>query len=365
MRSEPIHRKTPEELLRECQAEERAIVHEGYLKIFVGYASGVGKSFRMLDEARRRRERGQDVVVGALQPKVPPEVAAILEKLEVIPLKHIDGGSAIDVDAILRRHPAVCFIDGLAYNNPPGSRNPTRWQDVQELLSANIKVVASINIQYVAELREQVERITGKNIKETVPVSFIRNADEIEIIDAPAEDPIERTPEEQLDARRREHQLSKLRELTLVLAADVVDHQLQQYLDEHGIHQQLGAQERLLVCITPRANVQSMLESARIIAQRFHGELIAAYVNQPDISPADRSSLEEKLELARSAGARIEILEGEDPVAAILDFARSKGITQLFIGHSQRSGIGDRLWGNPVDRLIERSAGMDVRIFPQ
>src|SRR3954465_3509116 len=157
-------RRTPEEFLRECEVEERGADTKGYLKIFLGYASGVGKSFRMLDEARRRRERGQDVIVGAAQQKVPPEVEAVLRKLEVIPLKPIAGGVAIDGDTILKRHPAVCFIDGLAYDNPQGWRNSTRWQDVQELLHAGIKVVASINIQYVAELREQVERITGKRV---------------------------------------------------------------------------------------------------------------------------------------------------------------------------------------------------------
>jgi len=364
MPAEP-RRKTPEDFLRECQLEEQLAAKKGYLKIFLGYASGVGKSFRMLDEARRRRERGQDVVVGAVQPKVPLEVEALLRKLEVIPLKQIEHAAAIDVDAILKRRPAVCFIDGLAYNNPPGSRHPTRWQDVQELLNAGIKVIASINIQYVAELRQEVERITGKSIRETVPVSFIKSADEIEIVDAPPEEPIERTPEAQVDARRREQRLSKLRELALVLAADVVDHQLEDYLHQHNISQHLGTHERILVCITPRANVQDMIETARVIAESFHAELIAAYVHQPDISPADQAALDEKLETARAVGARIEILEGEDPVSAILDFAKSKGITQLFIGHSQRSGIGARLWGNPVDKLIEHSAGMDVRVFPQ
>src|SRR5882672_8988829 len=121
-----LRRKTPEEALRECQAEEQAAVRQkGHLKIFLGYASGVGKSFRMLDEARRRRERGQDVVVGAIQPKVPPEVEKLLQKVEVIPLKTFGQDSAIDVEALVRRHPAVCVIDGLAYDNPPGARNPT------------------------------------------------------------------------------------------------------------------------------------------------------------------------------------------------------------------------------------------------
>src|SRR5207249_1828564 len=165
-----LPRKTPEDFLRECQAEEAA-VREGRLKIFLGYASGVGKSFRMLDEARRRRERGQDVAVGATQPRMSPDVEAVLRRLEVIPLKAIGEGTAIDMEALLKRHPAVCFVDGLAYNNPVGARNPTRWEDVQELRNAGIKVVASINIQYINELREQVEAITGKQVKETVPVS--------------------------------------------------------------------------------------------------------------------------------------------------------------------------------------------------
>ena len=359
-----LRRKTPEELLREVQAEESAN-RKGHLKIFLGYASGVGKSFRMFDEARRRRQRGQDVLVGAVQPQVPPEVEALLEKLEVVHLKTAGQGTAIDVEAIVRRHPAVCLIDGLAYDNPPGLRNPTRWQDVQDLLCAGIKVIGSINIQYIAELRDQVEAVTGKHVNETVPVAFIKSADEIEIVDAPPEEPIERSPEQQADAARRAQRLSRLRELALVLAADVVDHQLTEYLECHGIQQQFGAQERILVCVTPRANVLDMIETARIMAERFHAELMVAYVHQPEISQKDQAALDQKLDIARAAGARIEILDGEDPVDTILDFAKSRGITQLFIGHSQRSGLRPRIWVNPVDKLIRESEGMDVRIFPQ
>jgi two-component system sensor histidine kinase KdpD len=150
-----------------------------------------------------------------------------------------------------------------------------------------------------------------------------------------------------------------------VLAANVVDHQLSDYLERHGIKQQFGTHERILVCITPRANVREMIEMARTIAERFHGELIVAYVNQPQISPEDQSTLDQKLAIAQAAGARVEILDGDDPVATLLEFARSRGITQLFIGHSQRTGIWPRLWGSPVDRLIRLSRGMDVRVFPQ
>lgn len=362
MTSEP-RRKTPEELLLECQAEEAA-AKKGHLKIFLGYASGVGKSFRMLDEARRRRERGQDVVVGAIQPRVPLDVEALLKNLEVIPLKPVGTGMAIDVETLIRRHPVVCFVDGLAYNNPPGLRNPTRWQDVQDLLNAGIKVIASINVQYVAELQKDVEAITGKHVTETVPVSFIESADEIEIVDAPPEEPMERSPEERAEAQKREQRLLRLRELALVLAADVVDHQLNEYLESHGIRQQFGAHERILVCITPRANMQEMMEMAQIVAQRFHGELTVAYVNQPNISFDDQAALDARLAIASAAGAHIEILEGDDPADALLDFARSRGITQLFVGHSQRTGLS-RLFGSPIGKLITDSRGMDVRIFPQ
>jgi len=339
-------KRSADELLRDIEAEE-AEVNRGRLKIFLGYASGVGKSFRMLDEARRRRMRGQDVVVGGIQPKVPPEVEDVLRHLEIV-------SRGMNVDAILKRRPEVCFIDGLAYDNPPGSRNPTRWRDVQELLNAGISVVTSVNIHYISELKEQVAAITGKRPAESVPVSFIKSAAEIEIVDAP--------PERSMGDQER---LSKLRQLALVLAADVVDYQLNAYLEAHGITQHFGTHEKIMVAVTPRTNVREMLETAKAIAERFHGELIAAYVNQPGIPAEDKAALEERLEAARKAGASIEILEGEEPVSALLDFAESRGITQLFVGHTQRSGLFSRLMGNPVDKIILESRGMDVRIFPQ
>jgi two-component system sensor histidine kinase KdpD len=258
----------------------------------------------------------------------------------------------------------VCIIDGLAYDNPPGARNPTRWQDVKEIREAGIKVITSINIQYVAELREQVETITGKHVTETVPVSFIKSADEIEVVDAAPFEPAEWPPEAVAAVQSRQERLAKLREMALVLAADVVDYQLNHYLERHGIRQHVGANERILVCMTPRANLQEMLEEARIVAERFHGELFVAYVKQPDLSPEDQSALEARLAIASAAGARIEILEGEDPAEALLDFARSRGITQLFVGHSQRGGMA-RLRASPLDKIMWESHGMDVRVFPQ
>jgi two-component system sensor histidine kinase KdpD len=339
-------------------------LNKGYLKIFLGYSSGVGKSLRMLDEARRRRQRGQDVIVGAVQPQLPPEANEILRELEVVPLKQSGETTALDVEAVIRRHPDVCFIDGLAYENPPGSRNASRWEDARELVQAGIKVIASINIQYIDELREAVEAITGKHVTQTVPVSFIKSADEIEIVDAPALEPLGRLPAEQITIEKRQQQLSRLREMALVLAADVVENQLSSYLESHGIKQHFGAQERILVCITPRSDAQEMIETAQVVAERFHGELIVAYVNQADVSSADRATLDQKLAYARSAGAQVKILDGRDPAQTILDFARASGITQLFIGHSFASQRWTGIRGNGVDKLIQYSQGMDVRIFP-
>ena len=363
--SRDLARKTPDELLRVVQAEEEAAAGKGHLKIFLGYASGVGKSFRMLDEARRRRERGQDVVVGAVQPKVTPEVETLLGKLEVIPLKNSREGTAMDVDAIIRRHPAVCIIDGLAYDNPPGLRNPTRWQDVRDLVKSGIKVIGSINIQYIDELRLQVEAVTGKHVTQSVPISFIKSADEIEIVDAPPEQPLERTPEEQVGVEIRAQRLSKLRELALVLAAEVVEYQLADYLQRHGIKQHFATQERILLCMTPRANIHEMLQTAQIIGAKFHAETVVAYVKQPELSVRDQEALEAKLAAFQEARIPIQILEGTDPVETLLEFARLRGITQIFIGHTQQSSLWSRFLGDPVDKFIRRSQGMDVRIFPQ
>src|SRR3984885_2490634 len=161
-------RPDPELLLKQLDAQGEQLQHER-LKVFLGYASGVGKSFRMLDEGRRRRARGQDVVIGAIQQDLPAELRHLLENMEVIPLKRIGDGSAMDVEAILRRHPQVCLVDGVAYDNPPGSKNPERWQAVEELLAGGMVFITSLTLQQIAERREAVERITGKRVTSTVP----------------------------------------------------------------------------------------------------------------------------------------------------------------------------------------------------
>lgn len=359
------NRPSPEQLLQRVEAEERSL-RRGKLKIFLGYASGVGKSFRMLDEGRRRKARGQDVVVAAVQKKAPPQVEELLKNFEVISPRADLGELIIDVDAIRRRRPLVCLIDGLAYSNPPGSQNRERWQDVEELLSSGISVITTINLQYIREYQARVEAIRGKKVRDSVPESFIRIADEIEIVDAPAEYcAIHDAGATAADVDRLQWQLSELREMALVLAADVVDHQLEDYLRRQGIEQTYGTHEKILVCITPRSNASLMIQRAKRQADRFHGELYVAYVEQDSLSTPDREMLQRNLGEARNVQAQVEILHGEDPIAAILRFAEKNGITQIFVGHSQRNGWLDRLRPNPVERLILEADGIDVRIFPQ
>jgi two-component system sensor histidine kinase KdpD len=361
-------RPDPEQLLRQLQAEEQ-YYRRGRLKIFLGYAGGVGKSFRMLDEARRRRTRGEDVVVGAIQPKVSAEVDALLQKMPVIPLRAIGGVPTMDVEAILRRHPQVCVVDGLAYDNPPGSLHAKRWQDVEHLLSAGISVIATVNLQHIEERREEVERIWGKHVTETVPESFLRNADEIEIVDAPPDFCLQRessplTAAETGATTSLPQQLSGLREIALLLAADVVDYQLEAYLARHGIEQLWGAHERILVCVSPYADAAEMIASGRRNADRFHGELFVAYVNRPDITPEENTVLEKNLAQARAASARIEALDGEDPADTIMQFARAHGITQIFLPNRMSNSWWDRIFGRPVEHLIRAAENIDVRVFP-
>jgi two-component system sensor histidine kinase KdpD len=351
-------RPDPDRLLKQVEAEERGN-KRGHLKIFLGYASGVGKSLRMLDEGRRRKLRGQDVVVGATQACASPEVQKILDSLEVLAPRVVNGVPTIDMEALLRRHPEVCLIDGLAYRNPPGSKHPQRWQDVEELREAGISVITSINLQYIAERQREIEAIRGKTVSDSVPESFIQTADEIEVVDATPEYCATRSIEG--DEQR---QLSELREIALVLAADVVDHQLEEYLHLQGNAQLYGTQERILVCVTPRSSAKEMIHRARRQADRFHGDLYVVYVEQDNLNDADKALIRENLDYAHQAKARVELLSGDDPIEAILDFAASHGVTQIFVGHSNQTGWGGRLRANPVERLIMEADGIDVRVFP-
>jgi two-component system sensor histidine kinase KdpD len=347
-------------------SEDEDFQSRGRLKVFLGYASGVGKSFRMFDEGRRRQERGQDVVVGAVQARSSDEVLGIIHKLEVIPLRDVGGCRVVDVPAILRRYPKVCLVDGLAYDNPPGGRHAKRWQDVEELLEAGIAVISSVNVQHIEEKREQVEAITGKTVHETVPISFLNQADEIVVVDAPADACMRIGGDEEVPnaGKLTQQQLSELREIALLLAADVVDDQLGRYLARHNIAQSWGAQERILVCLSPRCDAERMIASGVRNRNRFHGELLVAYVDRPEWSADERAKVDQGLRHGEESGAEIVKLDGEDIAATILEFARSRGITQIYVGHSGRHSLWERWFGSDLDKVIRASEGIDVRVFP-
>jgi two-component system sensor histidine kinase KdpD len=346
--------RDPEALLRLIEVADRR-AKRGQLKIFLGYASGVGKSFKLFDEGRRRRERGEDVVVVAAQPDSSPDVLRVAQGLEVIPTREVAGVPLIDVTAVLARHPQVAIVDGLAYDNPQASLRQKRFEDVEELLKAGISVLTSINLEYIAEQQEFVKSVLGRTRTQTVPQQFLDSADELVVVDAPAE------PGGSIDPQ----QLSQLRQRALLLTADVVDRQLETYLHLHGIQSTWGTQERILVCMTPRANASKMLASGRRNADRFHGELFAIYVMQQGLTPEDRMALDRNVMLAAAQHAHVETMEGKDPIPTILQYARTHGITQIFVGHHLRRGWRDRLGGTPLDRLIRDAEGLDVRVFPQ
>ena len=267
----------------------------------------------------------------------------------------VGGVPVIDVPAIITRHPQVCLVDGLAYDNPPGSRHRKRYEDVEEVLEAGISVITSINLEYIAEQQDFVRELLGTAKDEAVPQAFIYRADEVVVVDAPPD----------VDAAMGAQPLSQLRQRALLLAADVVDRQLEDYLRLNGIQSSWGTQERILVCMTPRANAAKMLASGRSNADRFHGELFAIYVTQQNLTPEDRMALERNATLARAQKAQVEVLEGDNPIATILEFARKHGITQIFVGHNLRRTWRSRLGGTPLDRLIRDAEGIDVRVFPQ
>jgi len=289
-------------------------------------------------------------IVGALQHQVPPDVKGLLNSLEIVPMLDGDGVPVMDVPAILSRRPQVCLVDGLAYDNPAPSRHAHRWQDVEELLSAGINVVGSVNLQYIDDQCEAVEQITGKRVTQTIPRAFLNTADEIVIVDAPCDSTTE--------------QLPLLREKALLLSADVIDSGLQRFQQSHGIEPAWGGHESLLVCLTAHANVTSLIASARRSASRFHCDVVGVYVKQPRLSNNARRTLEEILEQARAAGMRVDALEGNDPVETVVQYARSHGVTQIFVGHGIRRNWWARLFGSPVSKLIRAAHGMDVRVVP-
>ena len=329
-------------------------VKRGELRIYLGAAPGVGKTFAMLGEARRRAERGADVVVGLVETHGRDKTAEILAGLEILPRRHISHRgiefTEMDTDAILARQPEIAIVDELAHTNVPGSRNEKRWQDIEELLDAGIDVLSTVNVQHLESLNDVVQHITGVPQQETVPDEVVRRADQLELVDITPEALRRRLahgnvyPAERIDAALgnyfRVGNLTALRELALLWVADQVDVALQRYRAEQRITDTWETRERVVVSITAGPESETLIRRARRIANRAGAELMVVHVLRGDgLAGAPADAVARYRKLTEDVGATYHTVVGEDVAGALLDFARGVNATQLVLGTSRRSRL--------------------------
>ncbi|WP_327705652.1 ATP-binding protein [Streptomyces decoyicus] len=350
----------------------------GRLKVFLGAAPGVGKTYRMLDEGRRRAARGKEVRVGFAECHGRPSTEAMLEGVDVLPRvtrRHRGADfTELDLDLVLELRPQVVLIDELAHTNAPGGRNAKRWQDIEELLGAGIDVVATLNIQHLESLSDVVEKITGVPQYETVPDEVVRRADQIELVDLPAEGLRRRMahgniyPPEKVDAALSHYfrlgNLTALRELALLWVAGRVDEALRKYRDEHHIGRVWETRERVVVALTGGAEGETLIRRAARIVARSSGDLLAVHITRSDgLAGSSPAALAGQRQLLESLGGSYHSVVGEDVPAALLDFARSQNATQLVIGASRRGRLRRVLMSRGVgDTVVELSGDIDVHM---
>jgi two-component system sensor histidine kinase KdpD len=351
----------------------------GQLRIYLGAAAGVGKTFAMLSEGHRREERGADVVVAFAETHGRPQTAALIDGLEVVPRKRLEYRDSffeeMDVDAVLARKPQIALVDELAHTNVPGSRNEKRWQDVAELLDAGIDVISAVNVQHLESVTDVVEQITGVVQRETVPDAVVRAADQVELVDMTAEALRRRMahgniyPPEKIDAALtnyfRAGNLSALRELALLWLADKVDEGLQKYRAEHDITSTWEARERVVVALTGGSEGDTLIRrAARIAARASGGDLLAVHVTKSDgLTGANPANLARQRQLVESLGGSYHQVVGDNISEALLTFAKAENATQLVLGASRRSWLLALLTGPGIGaRTIRGSGAIDVHI---
>src|SRR5580700_2428817 len=351
----------------------------GKLRIYLGSAAGVGKTYAMLCEGHRRAERGADVVVGFVETHGRPHTAALIDGLEVIPRARLPYRDTtfeeMDLDAVLARRPQVALVDELAHTNVPGSRHEKRWEDVEELLRAGIDVISTVNIQHLESLNDVVEKITGVPQRETVPDAVVRAADQVELEDMTPEALRRRMAHgniyaaDKIDAALNNYfragNLTALRELALLWLADKVDEGLQRYRAAHDIHATWEARERVVVALTGGPEGDTLIRrAARIAARTGGGDLLAVHVTRSDgLTGADPAALAAQRRLAESLGGTYHQVVGENVPQALLEFARAENATQLVLGVSRRNWLSSLLTGPGVSlRTIRDSGDIDVHM---
>ncbi len=372
-------RPDPDELLERVR-EEEARQAQGRLKVFFGAAAGVGKSYAMLEEARERRAAGVDVVVGYVEPHARPETLALLEGLEQLPPRTVDHRGTrlheFDLDAALTRRPTLVLVDELAHTNAPGSRHARRWQDVLELRAAGIDVYTTCNVQHLESLNDVVAKITGVPVRETVPDSVLDEADEVELIDLPPNDLIQRLREGKIyvpeQAERavekffRKGNLIALRELALRTTAARVDAQMDVYRREHAIPTAWPVGERILVCVSTSPFATRVVRAARRMAAGLRAEWVVAYVETPAqarLPQSERDRAAQHLRLAEQLGAKTVTLTGHNVADEIVAYARQKNVTKIVIGKPAGSRWREAVSGSVVNDLIGKSGDIDVYLI--
>ncbi len=349
----------------------------GELRIYLGAAPGVGKTYAMLGEAHRRRERGTDVVAAVVETHGRKKTADLIEGIEIIPPKYIEYRGRrfpeLDVGAVLRRQPQVVLVDELAHTNTPGSKNPKRWQDVEELLNAGITVISTVNVQHLESLNDVVTQITGIEQHEKVPDEIVRAADQVELVDITPEALRRRLAHgnvyaaERVDAALsnyfRRGNLTALRELALLWLADQVDAALEKYREENKITAIWEARERVVVAVTGGSESETLVRRASRIASRSGAELMVVHVVRGDgLSGVSAPQMGKVRELATSVGATVHTVVGDDVPTALLEFAREMNATQLVLGTSRRSRWA-RIFDEGIGALVVQQSGkIDVHM---
>lgn len=350
----------------------------GRLRIYLGAAPGVGKTYAMLGEGHRRAERGTDVVVGYVETHDRTHTAAMLDGLEVVPRRDLTYRDAVftemDVDAVLARRPSVALVDEFAHTNVPGSRNDKRWQDVDELLAAGIDVISTVNIQHLESVNDVVEKITGVPQRERVPDAVVRAADQVDLVDMAPEALRRRMAHgnvyaaAQVDAALgnyfRVGNLTALRELALLWVVDKVDDAMQAYRVQHGIEDTWETRERVVVAVTGGPEGETLIRrAARIAARSSGGDLLAVHVTRSDgLTGASPADLATQRQLVETLGGSYHQIIGEEVASALLEFARAENATQLVLGASRRSRFAALVSPGIGASTIRESGDIDVHL---
>src|SRR6476646_9530862 len=378
-RRDSEQRPSPEALLEAARREES---RAGKLKIFVGAAPGVGKTYDMLQSAHARKKAGADVVVGVVETHGRAETEALLKGLEVLPRRRLaykeQTLEEMDLDTLIARRPQIALVDELAHTNAPGSRHPKRYLDVEELLSHGIDVYTAVNIQHIESLNDVVAQITHVRVRETVPDSVFDRADAIELIDLTPDDLIQRLKEGKVYVpkqaeRALEHyfspgNLTALRELALRRTAERVDEQLLTHMQANAIAGPWAAGERILVCVSEDPRAAGLVRYTKRLADRLHAQWTALYVESKrslQLSEEERDRIADTLRLAQALGGEaITIPSGGRRIADdVVNFAHANNVTQIIIGKSSRSRWFEILHGSVVDELLRGCGNISVHVI--